>query len=132
MTIRALLAQTAGLAADYLERVEERPVGWSVSEDQLRAALGGPLPEAGADPREVVGRLAADVEPGLVGCAGGRYFGFVIGGATPASIAADWLTSIWDQNAALYVCAPSAAVVEEIAGAWAAELLGLPEGVSFG
>ena len=56
----------------------------------------------------------------------------MIGGAGPATIAADWLTSAWDQNAGLYACGPSAAVVEEVAGAWTAELLGLPAGVSFG
>ena len=56
----------------------------------------------------------------------------MIGGAAPAALAADWLTSAWDQNAGLYVCGPSAAVVEEVAGAWTAELLGLPADVSFG
>ncbi len=132
MTIRALLGETAGLAADYLEAVPERPVGWSVSVDELRERLGGPLPQAPSDPHEVINRLARDVEPGLVGSPGGRYFGFVIGGAGPATIAADWLTSAWDQNAGLYACGPSAAVVEEVAGAWTAELLGLPDGVSFG
>ena len=132
MTIRALLGETADLAADYLEAVPERPVGWSVSVDDLRQRLGGPLPQAPSDPHEVINRLAQDVEPGLVGSAGGRYFGFVIGGAGPATIAADWLTSVWDQNAGLYACGPSAAVVEEVAGAWTAELLGLPDGVSFG
>ena len=96
------------------------------------SGLGGPLPEMPVDPREVVTELAAAVEPGLVSSPGGRYFGFVIGGATPAALAADWLTSAWDQNAGLYVCGPSAAVVEEVAGAWTAELLGLPDGVSFG
>ena len=132
MTIRGLLGQTAGLAADYLEGLPERPVGWSVSVDELRERLGGPLPERPSDPRDVIGHLADAVEPGLVGSPGGRYFGFVIGGAGPATIAADWLTSVWDQNAGLYACGPSAAVVEEVAGAWTAELLGLPSGVSFG
>lgn len=132
MTIRELLEETARLAADHLDGIPERPVGWSVSVDELRSSLGGPLPEMPTDPQDVITRLAATVEPGLVGSPGGRYFGFVIGGAGPAAIAADWLTSAWDQNAGLYVCAPSAAVVEEVAGVWAAELLGLPDGVSFG
>jgi glutamate/tyrosine decarboxylase-like PLP-dependent enzyme len=132
MTIRRLLEETAGLAADYLERIGERPVGWSASVDELRSSLGGPLPQSSADPREVITRLAAAADPGLVASPSGRYFGFVIGGGVPAAIAADWLTSVWDQNAGLYACGPSAAVAEEVAGAWAAELLGLPDGVSFG
>ncbi len=103
-----------------------------MSVEELRSRLGGPLPEAPSDPRDVIVRLADAVEPGLVGSPGGRYFGFVIGGAGPATIAADWLTSVWDQNAGLYACGPSAAVVEEVAGAWTAELLGLPDEVSFG
>jgi glutamate/tyrosine decarboxylase-like PLP-dependent enzyme len=132
MTIRALLEETTGLAAAYLEGASDRPVGWSATVDELRSSLGGPLPELPGDPSKVIAELATAVEPGLVASAGGRYFGFVIGGATPAAIAADWLTSVWDQNAGLYVCAPSAAVAEEVAGAWTAELLGLPDGVSFG
>jgi glutamate/tyrosine decarboxylase-like PLP-dependent enzyme len=132
MTMRGLFGETARLAADYLESIPERPVGWSVSVEELRSRLGGPLPERPSDPRDVISQLAEAVEPGLVGSPGGRYFGFVIGGAGPAPIAADWLTSVWDQNAGLYACGPSAAVVEEVAGAWTAELLGLPDGVSFG
>jgi glutamate/tyrosine decarboxylase-like PLP-dependent enzyme len=132
MTIRTLLQETAGAAASYLEAIPERRVGFSAGVDELRSALGGPLPELPADPRAVIAHLAAAAEPGLVANAGGRYFGFVIGGTGPAALAADWLTSAWDQNAGLYVCSPSAAVVEEVAGAWTAELLGLPAGVSFG
>ena len=132
MTIRALLDQTAGLAADYLEALPERPAGWLADVEELRSRLGGPLPETPADPQEVIADLAAGVEPGLVASPGGRYFGFVIGGTAPAAVAADWLTSVWDQNAGLFVCCPSSAVVEEVAGAWLAELLGLPAGVGFG
>jgi glutamate/tyrosine decarboxylase-like PLP-dependent enzyme len=64
--------------------------------------------------------------------AGGRYFGFVIGGNLPAALAADWLTSSWDQNAGLYVAAPAASVVEEVCGAWLTELFGLPGDASYG
>jgi glutamate/tyrosine decarboxylase-like PLP-dependent enzyme len=80
----------------------------------------------------VVAGLARAAEPGLVANGGGRYFGFVVGGSIPAALAADWLTAAWDQNAGLYVLSPAAAVVEEIAGGWVAELLGLPAGVSVG
>jgi hypothetical protein len=67
-----------------------------------------------------------------VASSSGRFFGFVVGGATAAAVAADWLTSAWDQNAGLYVLGPAASVVEEVAGGWQAELLGLPAGVSVG
>ena len=132
MTTRRLLQETASYAADFLESVPERAVVWSASVDKLRASLGGPLPEAPADPHRVIAELAAAADPGLVAIPSGRYFGFVIGGGVPAAVAADWLTSAWDQNAGLYVGGPSAAVVEEVAGAWLTELLGLPRTASFG
>jgi glutamate/tyrosine decarboxylase-like PLP-dependent enzyme len=132
MTVRRLLDETAGLAGDYLEGIPQRRVGATAGVDELRSSLGGPLPELPVDPRVVIADLVAAADPGLVASPSGRYFGFVIGGALPVAVAADWLTSVWDQNAGLYVCGPSAAVAEEVAGAWTAELLGLPHGVSFG
>jgi glutamate/tyrosine decarboxylase-like PLP-dependent enzyme len=131
MEIRDLLNETASYAADFLEGIPERDVVWSASVEELRSSLGGPLPDGPSEPREVIARLASAADPGLVAIPSGRYFGFVIGGAVPAAIAADWLTSAWDQNAGLYVGGPSAAVVEEVAGAWIAELLGLPLDASF-
>jgi len=78
-----------------------------------------------------VRQLTADVAGGLVGSAGGRFFAWVIGGAVPAAVAADWLTSAWDQNAGMYATSPAAAVVEEAVGTWLKELLRLPAGASF-
>jgi glutamate/tyrosine decarboxylase-like PLP-dependent enzyme len=130
--IRDLLEQTTAHAADFLEGLSDRHVGGSPNLDELRAHLGGPLPEGRTDAGEVVAQLADAADPGLVAMAGGRYFGFVIGGTVPAALAADWLTSAWDQNAGLYVGGASAAVVEEVAGGWLAELLRLPASVSFG
>ena len=97
----------------------------------LAAALGGPLPETPSDPLRVVEELARAVEPGVVATAGGRYFGYVIGGALPATVGADWLTTVWDQCAGLGALGPSASVAEVIVGDWLKELLGLPPDASF-
>jgi glutamate/tyrosine decarboxylase-like PLP-dependent enzyme len=126
------LEQAAAHAIRFLSGLPERSVRAGASLDELRAALGGPLGERGLDPRRVIDELAAAAEPGLIASAGPRYFGFVIGGGVPAALAADWLAAAWDQNAGLYACAPSAAVVEEVAAAWLLELLRLPEDASVG
>jgi len=96
----------------------------------LTAALGGPLPAEPLDPRAVLAALVEASEPGIVATPSGRYFGFVIGGAVPAAVAADMLASFWDQNAGLYAGGPAAAVVEEVCRQWLTELLGLPADVS--
>jgi len=129
---RDLLRRTAEIAADYLESLGERPVFPQVTPEELRAALGGPLPEEPVDPEQVLEDLATGAEPGVVAMGSGRYFGFVIGGALPAALAADWLTSAWDQNAGLYVGGPSASVVEQVTREWLVELLGLPAEASIG
>jgi glutamate/tyrosine decarboxylase-like PLP-dependent enzyme len=124
----AALRRAAELAAAWLEALPERPVRAAAEADGLR----GPLPEQGEDAGAVIEALAAAAEPGLVASAGPRYFGFVTGGALPAAVAADWLTSAWDQNAGLHVMSPAAAAAEETVGAWAKELLGLPAGAGVG
>jgi glutamate/tyrosine decarboxylase-like PLP-dependent enzyme len=130
--MRTLLRRTADLAADYLESVDERPVYPQISTEELYARLSGPLPEGPRDPEAVVEELARAADPGIVASAGGRYHGFVIGGAVPAATAADWLASTWDQDAGLWVLGPSVAVIEEVARGWLADLLGLPPHVSAG
>jgi len=127
---RELFRQVADHAADFVATLDTRPVRASADVESLTAALGGPLPEHGAAPEDVVASLVEAAEPGLVAIPSGRYFGFVIGGAVPAAVAADMLASVWDQNAGLYVGGPAAAVVEEVCRGWLAELLGLPSGVS--
>ena len=122
------LRRAAELAGAWLEGLPERPVRASGEADGLR----GPLPEQGEDAGAVIEALAAAVEPGLVASAGPRYFGFVTGGALPAAVAADWLTSAWDQNACLHVMSPAAAAADETVAAWAKELLGLPAGAGVG
>jgi glutamate/tyrosine decarboxylase-like PLP-dependent enzyme len=127
---RELLHSAADHAADFLETLDDRPIRHDADVGALYEALGGPLPEDGAEARAVLASLVEAAEPGIVGIPSGRYFGFVVGGGLPAALAADWLTSAWDQNAGGYVLGASAAVVEEVARAWLAELLGLPEEVS--
>lgn len=119
-------------ALGFLSGLPERRVAPQATLADLRGALGGPLPEGRADPAEVVSELSEAADPGLLASPGGRFFGFVIGGAFPAALAADWLSAAWDQNAGLYVAGPAAAVVEEVAGGWLTELLGLPNHASVG
>ncbi|MGY4772871.1 pyridoxal phosphate-dependent decarboxylase family protein (plasmid) [Kribbella sp. CWNU-51] len=119
-------------ATTYLTGLPERRVGPRATAGELHDALGGPLPTGPSDPRDVVAHLAKGVEDGLLPSGSGRFFGFVFGGATPAALAADWLTTVWDQNAGLYAAAPAAAVVEEVAANWLVELFGLPSGTSVG
>lgn len=99
---------------------------------KLRDVLGGPLPEAPEDPLATIDRLADGAAPGLVASPGPRYFGFVTGGSVPAALAADWLTSAWDQNSAFGVMSPAAAVAEEVAAGWLLEVLELPASASVG
>ena len=89
-------------------------------------AVDGPVPDEGMDALALVDELAAAAEPGLTAMGSGRYFGFVIGGALPASLAADWLVSAWDQNAGLAQPTPAVAALETVTGRWVLELLGLP------
>jgi glutamate/tyrosine decarboxylase-like PLP-dependent enzyme len=132
MSEDALLRRAGEMAASYLANVDDRPVAVAIEPEAMRDRLGGPLPETGEAPEAVLEWLATAVDPGLVGSAGPRYFGFVMGGAQPAALAADWLTSAWDQNAGLFVRSPAAAVAEEVAGGWLAELFGLPRDVGVG
>jgi aromatic-L-amino-acid decarboxylase len=83
------------------------------------------------DPVRVIDDLVRDAEGGIIGSTGGRFFGWVIGRTLPAALAADWLTSAWDQNAAIHACGAAEAVIAEVAGRWLKELFGLPQSASF-
>ena len=128
----AALERAAQLARAYVATLPDRPVAPTATLEELRSRFGGPLPDQGEDPVAVVEALASNAEGGLIASAGPRFFGFVIGGSLPAALGADWLTSAWDQNAGLYVIGPAAAVAEEVAGSWLADLFGLPPTVSIG
>jgi glutamate/tyrosine decarboxylase-like PLP-dependent enzyme len=128
--VERLLTDTARHAAAYLASLETRPVDMEATVEELRSTLGGPLPERPLDDERVVSELVEAAGPGVVASAGGRYFGFVVGGTLPVALAADWLTSTWDQNSGLYVLGGSSSVVEEVTGAWLKELLALPADAS--
>jgi aromatic-L-amino-acid decarboxylase len=133
MSSHDLLAAAARHAADFLVTLPEARVDADVRDRHaLRAALASPLGDGPVDPHVVLDELVAAASPGIVRSPSPRYFGFVIGGTLPVALAADMVAAGWDQNAAGYIVSPAASVVEEVAGGWVAELLGLPATASFG
>jgi glutamate/tyrosine decarboxylase-like PLP-dependent enzyme len=125
-----LLTRAAELAIGYLDRLGDRAVAPSADSQQLRAVFGGPQPEHGEDPLALLDELARGAEPGLTASSGPRFFGLAASGTHPVAVAADWLTSAWDQNLNQYMLAPAAAVMEEVAGDWLVELFGLGQHVA--
>jgi glutamate/tyrosine decarboxylase-like PLP-dependent enzyme len=128
---KPVLECTLAHALNQLAGADTRPVCATVDLKQLRERFARPLPQAGTDPVTVIDDLVRDADGGIVGSTGGRFFGWVIGGTLPAALAADWMTSVWDQNAAIHACGPAEAVIEEVAGGWLKELFGLPRTSSF-
>jgi glutamate/tyrosine decarboxylase-like PLP-dependent enzyme len=126
-----VLERSLELALSYLQSLDAAPVAATTPLAELRHRLGRALPAEGVDPVTVVEELARDTEGGLLGSAGGRFYGWVIGAGLPAALGADWLTATWDQNAGLYACSPAAAVVEEVCGTWLKDVLGLPASASY-
>jgi glutamate/tyrosine decarboxylase-like PLP-dependent enzyme len=130
--VKELLAETAVRAARYLAAIGDRKVTPGPDDIALLEALGGKLPENPCDAAEVLALLDDIGSPATVATAGGRYFGFVIGGALPATLATNWLAGAWDQNAAMQVMSPVATKVEEIVRDWTLDLLGLPSTAGIG
>src|SRR5262249_34167522 len=128
---RAVLARTLEHACDYLDRLDIASASARISSEELRARLIHSLPDSGVDPIQVIDELVAASDGALLGNAGGRVFGWVVGGNPSSAVAADWLASVWDKNAGLYACSPFASIVEEACGVWLKELLGLPPAASF-
>lgn len=128
---RVALEHALAHSLAHLESMDAAPVAARATLESLRVRLDKPLNRAGMAAYAVIDELVLDTAGGITGNAGGRFFGWVIGGALPAALAADWLTSAWDQNAASFACAPAEAVIEEVCGAWLKDLLGLPAQASF-
>ena len=130
--LEQLLKLTCDHALSFYSTLDERRVNASADQDSLHTALSLPLPDSPTPPTRVIDELASAIEPGLIASPGPRYFGFVLGGSTPASLAADWLTSTWDQNACFYATSPSASVIEQVASRWLMEMFGLSSDAGVG
>jgi glutamate/tyrosine decarboxylase-like PLP-dependent enzyme len=118
-------------ARAWLGSLDERKVPPGSTADEIVTKLGE-LPDGPGDPADTIDLLANACESGLTAMPAGRFFGFVIGGTHPAALAADWLTSAWDQNSAMRASTPAAGAVDEVAGSWLLDLLGLPEDSAVG
>jgi hypothetical protein len=114
----AALARAHAHATEFLDSLDSRSVAATASLPQLRQRLGVKLTADGVSAAQVIDELVAATDGGHLGSGGGRFFAWVVGGALPSALAADWLVSTWDNNAVLYACGPAAAVVAEISGMW--------------
>jgi len=119
-------------ATAWLDSLGTRPVPPQATVDDVVAALGTDLPDGPTAAPQVVDLLATACGPGLTAMPSGRFYGMVIGGSHPAALAADWLTSAWDQNSALRTVTPAHTAVEDVTSVWLLDLLGLPASAAVG
>jgi glutamate/tyrosine decarboxylase-like PLP-dependent enzyme len=124
----AALEQARTLALDHLSGITTRPVSVMASQAIMQAALDEPMPETGIAPEAAITEWLERAAPGIVGSTGPRFFGWVIGGVTPAALGGDWLASALDQNAGMWGASPAAAQTEQVVLRWLKELFGLPAG----
>lgn len=125
--VRRLLIEAAERGAHYLEELAQRPVYPAADVvTRLADALAGPLPDDSTQAEQVLSSLDTFGSPATVASAGGRYFGFVTGGALPASLAANWLATAWDQNAFSRVSSPAGSLFEETSLRWLRDVLRIP------
>jgi glutamate/tyrosine decarboxylase-like PLP-dependent enzyme len=129
--LEAALRRAVDAVVAYRTALPDAPVPPRATRHEVRQALGS-LRDDPAPPERVIEELVAAVEPGLMASAGPRYYGFVIGGTSDAALAADVLTAGWDQCAYNEALSPAAVAVEDVAGSWLKELLGLPAQASAG
>ena len=127
-----ILSAAAGHAIDYLNNLPDRRVFPAKESLQKLEQLSMPLPAGATKGKDVIDLLHEVGSVNTVATNGGRYFGFVFGGAVPASLAASWIVSAWDQNAVFKVASPIAAHIEKVTANWLLELLRLPAGAAVG
>ena len=125
-----VLAQSASYAQNY--RAGRRSIGAKASAQMLRNRFCLPMNDMGLPGTVVIDELIAAAEPGLIGNTDPNFYAWVMGASNPVGVAADWLTSAWGQNAAIYQSSPAAAVAEEAVEAWLLDLLDLPKESSVG
>ena len=130
--MRELLTATAERAIRYLESLEDRGVAPTPEALAALARFDEPLPDGPTEPEQVLALLDEVGSPATIAMAGRRYFGFVIGGALPAALAANWLASAWDQNSGLFEITPMTATIERVALDWLVDVLRLPPGTGGG
>jgi glutamate/tyrosine decarboxylase-like PLP-dependent enzyme len=131
-TADPVLDRAMSHARDWLAALPDRHVPATGTADDAAQRLGTRLPAHGEDPAEVIDRLAAAVEPGLMASGSGRFYGWVMGATLPAALAADWLVSAWDQNAGSRAATPGVIAAEDLAASWLVDLLQLPAGAAVG
>jgi glutamate/tyrosine decarboxylase-like PLP-dependent enzyme len=127
-----VLDRATARSMEWIESIPDRNVAPSANIEAMKKVFGWPLQDDPIDPVAVVDELATLAEPGLMAMPSGRFFGWVIGGTLPAALGADVLVSSWDQNAGMRYASPSTAAIEEVAGEWLVDLLGLPAGSDVG
>lgn len=111
---------------NYVAELPDHPAGADTTAAELYAAFDEPLPETGCSAEEAVRQWLSRAALGITGSSGPRFFGFVTGGTTPASLAGDWIASTIDQNSGLWVGAPCTAHTDEAVLRWLKELFLLP------
>jgi glutamate/tyrosine decarboxylase-like PLP-dependent enzyme len=129
--LRGALADAAGRIAEYREHLPMAKVTPIAHRREVRLALGE-LRDGPAPLDDVIAELVEAASPGLMASAGPRYFGFVTGGSLDAALVADVLATGWDQCAFNEALSPAAIAVEDVAGAWLKDILGLPSTASVG
>lgn len=126
---RKLLLDAADRGARYLEGIpERRAFPASADIERLERALDVPLPAGPSTPAGVLAFVDEHGSPATVASTGGRYYGFVTGGALPAAVASHMLATAWDQNGVNTVGSPASALFEQAALRWIREIFDFPAG----